>query len=125
MLKADMQKYHERGSREALGSGIRSHSLFPTACRHRFRFRGSQNKGYLETTLPTSIWTLIVKVSIHICWKGLLSLVHKLIKITIVVFSSFFGSIKRKEAFHNGQQSWKTCGGRPQEKQRKYTPRDV
>lgn len=41
-----------------------------------------------------------------------MSRVHKLFKITIVVFfSSFLGSIKRKERLSHGQQSWKTFVG--------------
>lgn len=53
VLQADMQKCHEKGSREAPGSGIRSDSLFPTVCLHRFRSkRKPKGKAILRPQCP-------------------------------------------------------------------------
>lgn len=135
VLKADLHKCHAKGSTEALGSGIRSDSLFPTVCLRRFRFRESQKerqssdhsvRKYLETNCE-GIHAHVLHFSSTVkSLDGILSLVHKLIKITIVVFSSFWGPIKWKEALSNGQQSWKTLWGLTTEKQsRKYTHTDA
>lgn len=103
VLKADMQKCQEKGSIEALGSGIRSDSLFPTVRLRRFRFGESQKerqssdhsvRKYLETNCDVSIRMCCVSPA---QWKVPCLLYTSSLKITIVLFSSVLGSVRRKE----------------------------
>lgn len=81
---------------------------------------------YLETNCEGIYPHVLCFASTVKTLEGILSLAHELIKITIGVFSSFLGSIRRKEELSHGQQSWKTLWGLTTEKQsRKYTHTDA